>query len=313
MQQDKTPVWKHGLIALAIFTLMTLISVYVPALAIASLLLAVIPIAWFRAKHTRNYATYVAILSLILAVLLGGFVGLFVAIVTAPVGWIIGDGLARKQSKVYIFISTAITLMLTSVIQIALAQALLSVNLIEQMMEQIRSTYAEVGKVMESVNQLPANYDEIVRTSLQTFSLVLPGYFIAMMFVTAFLYIAVVLPILRKLKIPVPRFSAFRHFQLPRAVIWYYLIVSLLSLLSTFETASFGDMVVINAVFVLRALLFLQGISLVHFYFHHQGWPKWGAVATTVVLLPFYSIVVILGVIDLGFRLREMIAASPKK
>lgn len=313
MQQDKTPVWKHGLIALAIFTLMTLISVYVPALAIVSLLLAVIPIAWFRAKHTRNYATYIVILGLIVSVLLGGFVGLFVAIVTAPVGWIIGDGLARKQSKVYIFISTAITLMLTSVIQIALAQALLSVNLIEQMMEQIRSTYAEVGKVMESVNQLPADYDEIVRTSLQTFSLVLPGYFIAMMFVTALLYMAVVLPILRKLKIPVPRFSAFRHFQLPRAVIWYYLIVSLLSLFGAFETASFGDMVVINAVFVLRALLFLQGISLVHFYFHHQGWPKWGAVATTVVLLPYYSIVVILGVIDLGFRLREMIAASPKK
>lgn len=313
MQQDKTPVWKHGLIALAIFTLMTLISVYVPALAIVSLLLAVIPIAWFRAKHTRNYATYIVILGLIVSVLLGGFVGLFVAIVTAPVGWIIGDGLARKQSKVYIFISTAITLMLTSVIQIALAQALLSVNLIEQMMEQIRATYGEVGKVMESVNQLPADYDEIVRTSLQTFSLVLPGYFIAMMFVTALLYMAVVLPILRKLKIPVPRFSAFRHFQLPRAVIWYYLIVSLLSLFGAFETASFGDMVVINAVFVLRALLFLQGISLVHFYFHNQGWPKWGAVATTVVLLPFYSIVVILGVIDLGFRLREMIAASPKK
>lgn len=313
MQQEQSPVWKHGLIALAIFIGLTLISVYIPVLAIFSLLLSVIPIAWFRAKHTRNHATFVAILGLILSVLLGNFPGLFVSVVTIPVGWILGDGLARRQSKVYIFVATALTLMVTSLLQIGLAMALFSINLIEEMIDQIRASYTQVGEVMESVNQLPADFDEIVRTSLQSFSLVLPGYFIAMMFITAWVYIIIALPILRKLKIPVPRFAPFRDFQLPRAVIWYYLIVSLLSLFAAFEVGSFGDMLIVNAIFVFRCLLFLQGISLVHFYFNHQGWPKWGAVATTIVLIPFYSIVVIIGVIDLGFRLRAYIAASPRK
>lgn len=313
MQQETSPVWKHGLTAWLVFLALTLISVYLPAFALVGLLLAVLPIAWFRAKHTRNSTFLLVVFSLIAAVLLGSYPGLFVAIVTIPVGFIIGDGLARRQSKVYLLISTAIVLMLTSVIQLALMQVLFSINLIEEGIDQLRASYKQVGEVMESVGQLPKDFDEIVRTSLQTFSLVMPGYFIAMMFVAAFVYIVVALPILRKLKIPVPRFAAFRHFQLPRAVIWYYLIVSLLSLFGMFEAASFGEMILVNAVFILRILLFLQGISLVHFYFHHNGWPKWGAVATTIVLIPFFSIVVIMGIIDLGFRLRAFIAASPKK
>lgn len=313
MQQETTPVWKHGLTAWLAFLGLTLLSVYLPAFALVGLLLSVIPIAWFRAKHTRNSTFLLVVFSLIAAVLLGSYPGLFAAIVTIPIGFIIGDGLARRQSKVYLFISTAIALMLTSVVQLALMQLLFSINLIEEAMDQLRASYIQVGEVMESVGQLPNDFDDIVRSSLETFSLVLPGYFIAMMFVAAFIYISVALPILRKLKVAVPRFAAFRHFQLPRAVIWYYLIVSLLSLFTLFEAGSVGEMMIVNAVFIFRALLFLQGISLVHFYFHHQGWPKWGAIATTIVLIPFYSIVVIIGVIDLGFRLRAYIAASPKK
>lgn len=313
MQQETSPVWKHGLTAWLVFMGLTLISVYLPVLALVGLLLSVIPIAWFRAKHSRNSTFLLVVFSLIAAVLLGSYPGLFVAMVTVPIGFIIGDGLARRQSKVYLFISTAIVLMLTSVMQLALTQFLFSINLIEEGIDQLRASYIQVGEMMESVGQLPNDFDEIVRTSLQTFSLVLPGYFIAMMFVAALVYISIALPILRKLKVPVPRFAAFRHFQLPRAVIWYYLIVSLLSLFAIFEAGSFGEMILVNAVFIFRALLFLQGISLVHFYFHHQSWPKWGAIATTIVLIPFYSIVVIIGVIDLGFRLRAYIAASPKK
>lgn len=312
MQQEKS-IWLHGLSTFAITSLLLLIAVYLPILSLVGLLLAVVPIAWFRAKYSRSNAIFVAILALLASILLGGYLGLLVALVTLPVGFIIGDGLSRRQSKVYILIATAITLMITSLLQVLIAKWLYGINLIEQMMEEIRQSYARVGDVMESVDQLPNNFNEIVNTSLEAFSLALPGYFIAAMFLLAWAYVAVALPLVRKLKVPVPRFTAFRHFHLPRVVIWYYLIVSLLSILGTFEAGSFGDMIVINAVFVFRAMLFLQGVSLIHFYFHHQGWPKWGAIATTVVALPFYSLVVILGVIDLGFRLRAFIAASPKK
>lgn len=312
MQQEKS-IWLHGLSTLSIFTLLLLIAVYLPVLGLVGLLLAVVPIAWFRANHTRINAVFLAVLGLLLAILLGGYIGLFVALVTVPVGFMIGDGLAEKKSKVFLLVSTAITLILATLTQILVSQFLFSVNLLEQMMDQIRDTYSQVGDLMESAGQLPDDFNQIVASSLQTFALVLPGYFIAVMFVTAWIYLVVALPILRKLKVPIPRFAAFRHFQLPRAVIWYYLIVSLLSLLGTFEAGTIGEMAVVNALFVFRALLYLQGVSLIHYYFHQQGWPKWGAMATTIVSVPFYSIVVIIGVIDLGFRLRAYIGTSSKK
>ena len=116
---------------------------------------------------------------------------------------------------------------------------------------------------------------------------IMPSYFIGGVFITAFIYLVINLSLLKKLKLDVPKFSKFMDFRLPKAVLWYYLIVSIFTLFVSFEIGTFGYLLFVNAALILRVLLFLQGVSLIHYYFYVQGWPKWSMVLATFLQYRF--------------------------
>jgi uncharacterized protein YybS (DUF2232 family) len=96
-------------------------------------------------------------------------------------------------------------------------------------------------------------------------------------------------------------------------VLWYYLIVSIFSLFVSYEVGSFGYLATINALVILRVLLFLQGVSFIHYYFYVLGYPKWLAIVVTFLAVPLYTFTIILGVFDLGFNLRSYLKGRYKK
>jgi len=69
----------------------------------------------------------------------------------------------------------------------------------------------------------------------------------------------------------------------------------------------------VNAALILRALLFLQGVSLIHYYFHVEGWPKWSVILATLFAVPLYMFTIIVGVLDLGFNIRGSLKDRYKK
>jgi uncharacterized protein YybS (DUF2232 family) len=121
------------------------------------------------------------------------------------------------------------------------------------------------------------------------------------------------LPVLKRLGVDVPKFPPFREMRLPKAVLWYYLVTLVVTLFVELEKGTFAFMVFANATIVLRGLLFLQGISLIHFYFHEQKWPKSAAIMATVLAFPLNSMVVLLGVLDLGFNIRSFMKDMNRK
>ena len=83
----------------------------------------------------------------------------------------------------------------------------------------------------------------------------------------AFIMIAVILPILKRLKIDVPKFAPFRNMRLPRAILWYYLIVLSINLFVQPEFGTALYVVILNLSMILWVLLTLQGISFIHYAF----------------------------------------------
>jgi uncharacterized protein YybS (DUF2232 family) len=189
----------------------------------------------------------------------------------------------------------------------------IKINILEQLLDSVELYYEQIRNIMTSVGQLPDGYDEMVSQSISLFETILPSYFIGAVFITAFIYLAINLPILKKLGLEVPKFSKFMDFRLPRAVLWYYLIVSILSLFVSYEMGSFGYIASVNALLILRALLFLQGVSFIHYYFYVQGYPKWVAILATFLAIPLHTFTVILGVFDLGFNFRSYLKGRNKK
>ncbi len=314
MQKNNSSYLTYGAMMIALFAILLAIAVYIPVLGAIISVIVPVPIAWYSAMFERKQGIMVTIVALVISFIIGGGIfGLLFGLLVAPLGFIIGDCLRTRKTKLFMLMGTGIYLMFISLVQYMISIVLLNINVVEEFFEGLEIYYEQVGNLMEKLGQKPDSYDQMVVDSLTFIKNIMPTYFIAGVFVTALIYLSINLPLLKKLKIQVPRFPKFREFRLPRAVLWYYLIVSIISLFVSYEIGTFGYMVLVNASLILRGLLFLQGVSLIHYYFHVQGWPKWGAILVTFLSVPLYTFTVILGVLDLGFNLRGYLQDRNKK
>ncbi len=160
--------------------------------------------------------------------------------------------------------------------------------------------------------QTPIPTDQL-NTLFDTMQIVLPTIVTISVFVMTFIIISVNLPLLRRLGLEVPKFAPFKDFKLPRAILWYYLAVLIITLFIKPDVGTFIYMIVLNLSTILTVLLMLQGISFIHFFMYQQGWPKWTAVVGTILAIPLNSFATLLGIIDLGFNIRAFFSGMTRK
>lgn len=313
MQMNQTKYLTYGAVMIAMFAILLAMSVYVPVLGFFTSFISVLPIAWYSAKFERKNAIFITFISIFISFIIGGIFGFIFGLLAAPLGLIIGDCIRTKKSKIYMVMASGIFLLFMTAFQYIASIFLFNMNILEQFLEGIEIYYEQVGNIMTSFGQLPKDYDEMVAQSLQLIETIMPSYFIGTVFMTAFIYLAINLPILKKLGLDVPKFSKFMDFRLPKAVLWYYLIVSIFTIFISYEVGTFGYLVFVNAALILRVLLFLQGVSLIHFYCNVQGYPKWATVLITFLAIPLFSFTIIVGVLDLGFNVRNYLKDRYKK
>ena len=271
MQKSNSSYLTYGAMMIALYAILLAIALYIPVFGALISLVVPLPIAWYSAKFERQQGIMVTIVALVISFIIGaGLVGLLFGLLVAPLGFIMGDALRRKRSKLYMLMTTSIYLMFVTLFQYMISILMLNINVIEEFFVGLEIYYEQISKTLATLGQETEWFDQMAVESMKIIQNIMPTYFIVAMMVTALVYLSVNLPILKKLKIQIPRFSKFREFQLPRAVLWYYLIVSIVSLFVSVEIGTFGFMVLINASFLLRGLLFLQGVSLIHYYFHVQ-------------------------------------------
>jgi len=302
-----------GAMMIALFTILLAVSFYVPILNIVTTFFIALPIAWYSAKFDRKAALLVTVISIGMAFFVGGLLALPLAFIHAPLGFVMGDAIRRKKSKLYLLIASGMTFLISTVIQYVITVMLFNINPIQEFLLLLRKSYEQSGKILEGLGASPKDYNKLVEETLFMFETVLPSMIIISIFVSAFFIIVINLPILKRLGLDIPKFNPFRKMRLPRAVLWYYLVVLVVTLFVELEKGTFAFMVFANASVVLRGLLFLQGISFIHYYIHLQGWPKWVVVVATVLAFPLQSFIVLLGVLDLGFNIRSFIKDMNRK
>jgi len=302
-----------GAMMIALFTILLAVSFYVPLLNIVTTFFIALPIAWYSAKFDRKAASLVTVISIGMAFFVGGLVALPLAFIHAPLGFVMGDAIRRKQSKLYLLIASGMTFLISTVIQYVITVMLFNINPIQEFLLLLRKSYEQSGKILEGLGATPKDYNKLVEETLFMFETVLPSMIIISIFVSAFFIIVINLPILKRLGLDIPKFNPFREMRLPKAVLWYYLVVLVVTLFVELDKGSFAFMVFANATVILRGLLFLQGISFIHYYIHVQGWPRWVVVVATVLAFPLQSFIVLVGVLDLGFNIRSFIKDMNRK
>ena len=303
----------QGAMMVVIFAVLIAIGRFVPVISIVALAIAPLPIAWYSASFERSQAILITVVAIVITFFFGGLLILPSAILFGIAGLVIGDAIRLKKSKLYLFISTSIALLITLSIMYVISIRLLEVNIIKDLFELMRESYVQGFDMTEKLTGQVVITKEQLNEAFNVLNTIIPAVVTISVALLALALISINLPLLKRFKSDVPKFPEFKYMRLPKAVLWYYLIVLIVTIFINPEVGTTLYVITLNFSVVLWVLLTLQGVSFIYFLIDEKKLPRFLKVLTAFFSVPFYSIVLLIGVFDLGFDIRQFITAKKDK
>ena len=313
MPNNQSKQLAQGAMMGAVFAVLLAIGYYVPVLWFVTSIIAPLPIAWYSASFERSQAILMAIVAIVITFFFGGLLIMPSAILFGVAGIVIGDAIRLKKSKLYLFISTSISLLIVLTMMYVISLRLLEVDFIKVWFELWSESFIQGNKISEQVSGQVAIPEDQLNLFIDTFNTIVPAIITIAVALLALALISINLPLLKRFNINVPKFSQFKSLRLPKAVLWYYLIVLIITIFVNPEVGTPLYVIILNFSVVLWILLTLQGVSFIYFVIDEKKLPKFLKVLTAFFSIPFYSIVLLIGVFDLGFEIRQFITAKKDK
>lgn len=305
----RTNVLTEGAIFVAIYTVFLLITLYVPILSVISIFFLSTPFIIFGIRHGIKQSFVLLLASIVMTFLVGSIVSLPIGLMFSVTG-IIMAYFYRQKRQLFALIGGTISLLINFVLDYALSIVFLGVDLFSDVIQQTKSS------VKETLAAFPSMDEEMKKTMMEQmneqFDLLmnlLPSMFVIVSFMLAVIIHILNIGIIKRLKLNVGTITPFRDWKFPKSIIWYYLIAILLMLINL-PKESFLNNALYNIVFVLQTVLLIQGFSFIFYFCHVKKLSK--AVPVLIVIGTFILPILlypvrILGIIDLGFNLREKI------
>ncbi|BBU41410.1 membrane protein [Aeribacillus pallidus] len=305
----RTNVLTEGAIFVAIYTVFLLITLYVPILSVISIFFLSTPFIIFGIRHGIKQSFVLLLASIVMTFLVGSIVSLPIGLMFSVTG-IIMAYFYRQKRQLFALIGGTISLLINFVLDYALSIVFLGVDLFSDVIQQTKSS------VRETLAAFPSMDEEMKKTMMEQmneqFDLLmnlLPSMFVIVSFMLAVIIHILNIGIMKRLKLNVGTITPFRDWKFPKSIIWYYLIATLLMLINL-PKESFLNIALYNIVFVLQTVLLIQGFSFIFYFCHVKKLSK--AVPVLIVIGTFILPILlypvrILGIIDLGFNLREKI------
>ncbi|MGE8204793.1 YybS family protein [Heyndrickxia sp. NPDC080065] len=301
----------EGALMLAVFTILLLIFNYIPFLSLISAVFLLLPFILYSAKYPLKFSFILLIGSIVISALVGTLLIVPVAIMYGTTGIVIGYCIQNKKTKSTMYIAASILILLNAIGQYIISIAFFKINVVKESIEMARKSFEQSAKIISAIDQGYSNQlmDQF-NLVFNSITSLLPSLLVVTSFLVAWILISINLPIVKRFKIEVPKWNSFRDLQLPKSVLWYYLITMILTFFMRPEQGSFAYMALVNLNFILQLLMLLQGLSFLFFYSYEKKWSKAIPVLITIfsfLLFPLQYIIRILGIMDLGFNLRQHI------
>lgn len=305
----RTNVLVEGAILLALYIILLLITLYAPIISFITILLLATPFIIFVFRHGWKQSISLVIAACLLSFLAGTFVSVPMALMFSTTG-IVMAYFYRRQRPMYSLIGGTISLLIHFVAAYAVSIVYLGEDIFTETIEQTRSTINETLELFPSLDEEAKKIlAEQVNAQLNVFAYLLPSMFVVGSFILTIVIHIINQPILKRLKMNTGSLMPFRNWKFPTSIIWYYLIAVVLMFLNIPE-GSFLYIALLNLVFILRTLLLIQGFSFIFYFSYVKKFSK--AIPILAVVVSFFIPILlypvqILGIVDLGFNLRDKI------
>ncbi|MFE8704093.1 YybS family protein [Cytobacillus sp. FJAT-54145] len=301
----------EGALFLAIFAVLLLITLYLPVLGIVVNLFLALPFILFAAKNDRKSSLVFLVASILISLIVGTFLAIPLALAYGLTGIVMGDFIREKKSRVAVFISGSLVFLVSLVIQYAVAVALFEMDFIKESILVFKESVSMSVEMLNNLGQTPnETLVEQLEASVEMMESLIPSLFVMASFLIVFLIQLVSFPIIKRFGVDIAGWKPFRELQLPKSLLWYYLITLVASLMINPGEGSFFFLAIVNLSFVLQFFMIAQGLAFVYYISYIKSFPK--AIPIIITVLMFFIpivlyIVRILGIIDLGFDLRKRI------
>lgn len=302
----------EGALLLAVFTVLLLLSVYVPVATLVTQLFLILPFLLYSSKYPLKNSIVLVVGAIFMAIIAGAVLGALFAVLYGTTGTMMGYCIRTGKSKMVAYMASSLVFLGNLVLFYVIAVQLFEFDFLNETAKILSASAEQYADLMRTFGQTPdPNMAQQLQEMIRLMKTLAPSLLLGSAFLSVFLAMAVNFPIIRKFGVDVPKFPPFRTAKLPQSILWYYLITLIGSLFLKPEEGTFLHMAIINAAYILQILLLIQGLAFIFYYSHVKNWSKAIPIAATVMtlLLPlFFSLVRLLGIIDLGFDLRQRLA-----
>lgn len=299
----------EGAVFLAVFAVLLLITLYVPVIGTVSVFFLALPFIMFAAKSDRISAVVFLIGAVLLSLIIGSVLAIPLALTFGLTGSVIGDFIRENKSRASSFIAGTLVFLASMLLQYAVAVAFFKMNFIEEGIALIEESISMSKGIIEGMGQ---NVDDTMMdqfsAGLKMVETLTPSLFVMMSLISVFIIQLVSFPVAKRFGIEVESWKPFRELSLPKSILWYYLITIAASFIFNPAEGSYWFLALVNIAFILQLFMIIQGLAFIFFFSHLKGFPRAVPIIATVFtfLIPFLLYIVrILGIIDLGFDLRQ--------
>lgn len=301
----------EGAVLLAVFTVLLLMSLYIPVFGVLLTFVLPLPFILFAAKNKRSDSIVFFIAGLLFSLIVGTVISIPITLAFGLTGLVIGDFIREKKERSVTFIGGTLTFLVVSILIYAAMNVLFNINFVEEMTKVMDESIEMSRSVVDSIGAGAADTEELftqLETAMKTMETLIPSILVMMSLSTAFIIQLIAFPIVKRFGVVVTKWNSFADLTFPKSILWYYLITIFATLMMNPEEGTFWYMALLNLSFILQMLMVIQGLSFVFFFSRLKGWPKAAPVIILIltVFMPiFLYIIRILGIIDIGFDLRK--------
>ncbi|PEJ67752.1 hypothetical protein CN685_21110 [Bacillus wiedmannii] len=301
----------EGAALLAIYAMLLLISMYVPILGTVVTFALPLPFILLTIRYRLSNAFVIFTAALFITVIVSQPMNLVKTTMFGLIGIVLGYMYKKQKKPVEILMAGTLAYLIGIMLIYVASIKFFNIDLMKQMQNMLNESMAQSEKIVTAAGmpiskeqkELFAQFNDVLQTLFPS---------LLVMVSVCFSWITVMISgsVLRKLKHDVIPWPKFKDIQLPKSIVWYYVIFILLSTFIKVEPTSYLHMVFSNLYVIFALLLVLQGLTFIAFLAHSKGFTKGVPIISFIacMFIPMlFPLVTILGIIDLGISLRSKI------
>ncbi|OPA15689.1 YybS family protein [Bacillus cereus] len=301
----------EGAALLAIYAILLLISMYVPILGTVVTFALSLPFILLTIRHKLSNVLVIFVAALFVTIIVSQPMNLVKTIMFGLIGIVLGYMYKTRKKPVEILIAGTLAYLIGFVLIYVASIKFFNIDIMKQMQSVFSESMVQSEKIVSAIGMPISKEQKELLTQMND---ILQSLFpsILVLVLVCFSWITVIISgsVLKKLKHDIIPWPKFKDLQLPKSIVWYYVIFILLATFIKVDPTSYLHMVFSNLYVIFALLLVLQGLTFISFLAYRKGFTKGVPIISFIVCMfipMLFPLVTILGIIDLGISLRSKI------